>query len=211
LSDPERRHQALAKIPKSAHLTSATNTPGFSRSFGQKGLTSMLRAATISDAAFISGVVITSWRDAYRDFLPSSFLALLDRNPHHDAKSWERRIRETGSLTWIISDDSADVGVLRLIVGASSIPGTDAQLTTLYLLSQARGHGLGSEALAFARAEASRQAAERLGVCVLEGNKGGQRFYERWGARRIGERVTFRLDDQPIMDILYRFDDLTVS
>src|SRR6266849_6731716 len=47
-------------------------------------------------------------------------------------------------------------GVLRLIVGASSVPGTDAQLTTLYLLAEARGHGLGAKALAFAREEASR-------------------------------------------------------
>jgi hypothetical protein len=45
-----------------------------------------------------------------------------------------------------------------------------------------------------------------MGVCVLAGNNAGQRFYERWGARRIGQRVAFRLDDQPIIDILYRFD-----
>jgi len=114
-------------------------------------------------------------------------------------------------VTRIISDGGIDVGVLRLIVGVSSVPGTDAQLTTLYLLSQARGHGLGSDALAFARAEASRQAAGGLGVCVLAGNKAGQRFYERWGARRIGERVAFCLDNQPIMDILYRFADLRFS
>jgi ribosomal protein S18 acetylase RimI-like enzyme len=166
------------------------------------------RVATVRDAAFISRVVIDSWRDAYSDFLPSSFLALLDQNPHHDAKSWERRIGEPGSVTEIISDGSTDVGVLRLTVGASSVPGTEAQLTTLYLLSQARGDGLGSEALAFARTEASRQAARGLGVCVLAGNKAGQRFYEQRGARRIGARVAFCLDDQPIMDILYRFADL---
>jgi GNAT superfamily N-acetyltransferase len=161
------------------------------------------RVATLRDAAFISRVVIDSWRDAYWDFLPSAFLASLDHNPHHDAKSWEHRISEPRSVTQIISDGGIDVGVLRLTVGASSVPGTEAQL-----LSQARGHGLGSEALAFARAEASRQAAGGLGVCVLAGNKAGQRFYERWGARRIGARVVFCIDDQPIMDILYRFADL---
>jgi hypothetical protein len=37
-------------------------------------------------------------------------------------------------VTRIISDGGADVGVLRLIVGGSSVPATDAQLTTLYLL-----------------------------------------------------------------------------
>src|SRR5207248_1232342 len=102
-----------------------------------------------------------------RDFLPLAFLASLDHNPHHDAPSWERRLSEPGSVSWIISDGGNDMGVLRLTVGASSIPGTDAQLTTLYLLSHARGRGLGSQALAFARAEASGQAAGRLGVCVL--------------------------------------------
>jgi ribosomal protein S18 acetylase RimI-like enzyme len=167
----------------------------------------MFRAATIADAGFISRVVVASWRDAYCDFLPSSLLATLNRNPHHDPLSWERRIREPGSVARIIADGGIDVGVVRLVVGGSSVPDTEAQLTTLYLLSQARGHGLGSRALSFALAEASCQGAGRVGVCVLAGNKAGQRFYERRGARRLGEGIAFCLDDQPIMEILYRFGD----
>jgi GNAT superfamily N-acetyltransferase len=135
------------------------------------------------------------------DFLPLPFLASLDQNPHHDGQAWEARIREPGCVTWIISDTGNDVGVLRIAANASSIPGTDSQLTTLYLLRQWRGQGLGSEALAFARAEASRRARPVLGVCVLEGNKTGRRFYEQRGARQIGERVAFRLKE-PIIDIL---------
>jgi diamine N-acetyltransferase len=166
----------------------------------------MLRTATTLDAPFISNVVVSAWQDAYKDFLPPGFLWSLAQNPHHDARSWQHRVSEPGSTTWIISDDGNDAGVMRLIIGASSIPGTEGQLTTLYLLKQARGRGLGSEALAFARAEAARRAPGCMGVCVLAGNNAGQRFYERWGARRIGQRVAFRLDDQPIIDILYRFD-----
>jgi len=114
-------------------------------------------------------------------------------------------------MTWIISDTRNDVGVLRIVTSPSSIPGTDSQLTTLYLLRQSRGHGLGSEALAFARVEAARRARPILGVCVLAGNKMGQAFYERRGARRIGERIAFRLDKEPIIDILYRFGSIVVS
>jgi len=165
----------------------------------------LYRVATIGDAPFISRVVIKSWQDSYRDFLPASLLASLERNPHHDPESWERRLSEAGAVTRIICDGDADVGVLRFTIGASSVPGTDAQLTTLYLLRQARGRGLGSQALAFARTEALRQRAHRLGVCVLAGNHAGQRFYERWGAHRIGEQVAFRLDDKPIFDVQYRF------
>jgi ribosomal protein S18 acetylase RimI-like enzyme len=159
---------------------------------------------------FISRTVISSWQDAYRDFLPCCFLASLHQNAHHDQQAWESKIREPSSVTWIISDTRNDVGVLRIVTSSSSIPGTDTQLTTLYLLRQSRGHGLGSEALALARAEAVRRARPILGVCVLAGNRAGQAFYEQRGARRIGERVAFRLDKEPIIDILYRFDSVTV-
>jgi ribosomal protein S18 acetylase RimI-like enzyme len=166
---------------------------------------------TVHDAVFISRTIISAWQDAYSDFLPWSLLASLDQNAHHDRRAWESRIREPGSVTWIISDTRNDVGVLRIITSVSSIPDTDSQLTTLSLLRQSRGHGLGSEALAFARAEATRRARPILGVCVLAGNKAGQAFYERRGARRIGERVAFRLNKEPIFDILYRFDSVVVS
>src|SRR5437660_12659720 len=101
----------------------------------------MLRAATLGDAAFISRVVITSWQDAYRDFLPSSFLASLVRSPYHDARCWEHRISEHNSFAWIISDGDSDVVVVLIIVGASFILETYAHLSTLLLLYQASGHG----------------------------------------------------------------------
>jgi GNAT superfamily N-acetyltransferase len=168
----------------------------------------LLRVATVDDAVFISRTVMSSWQDAYRDFLPRSFLASLGQNPHHDREAWVSRIKEPGSITWIISNSRDDVGVLRIVTDASSIPGTDSQLATLYLLRQSRGHGLGSAAVAFARTEVSRRGNPILGVCVLAGNKWGQRFYEQRGAQRIGERMAFRLDEEPIMDIVYRFDPI---
>jgi GNAT superfamily N-acetyltransferase len=167
------------------------------------------RLATLSDAKFISRTVISSWQDAYRDFLPRSFLRALAQNPYHDRQSWEARIREPGSATWIISENGYDVGVLRITL-TSSISGTDSQLTTLYLLQQARGHGLGSKALVFARTEVSRLAKPILGVCVLAGNERGRRFYVQRGAHAMGERVAFQLDEQPIIDLLFRFDPVGV-
>jgi GNAT superfamily N-acetyltransferase len=165
------------------------------------------RLATLRDAAFLSKLVIGCWRDAYRDFLPWSLLASLDHDPHHDIQSWERRISEPASVTWIIDDTAGNgIGVLRMTIGASSIPDTDSELTSLYLLSQARGQGIGSNALAFGRVETSRRNTRALGVCVLAGNKGGKQFYERLGARLIGDRVAFSWDDQPIIETLYRLD-----
>ena len=166
---------------------------------------STYRVATVRDAAFISCTVISSWQDAYRDFLPWSFLASLDRDSHHDPGAWESRIKEPASMTWIISDAGHDVGVLRIVTGASSIPDTDSELTRLYLLRHARGRGLGSGALAYARDEASWRAAPVLGICVLAGNKRGKRFCERLGARRLAERVAFRVNEEAIVEVMYEF------
>ena len=164
------------------------------------------RQATVPDADLASRLVIAAWRDAYNGFLPPSLLASLHESPHHDRRSWERRILEPGATTWLISDqEGTDVGVLRIRVGSSSVADTDCELTTLYLLGHARGRGLGSAALAYARAAASRQAARALGLGVLVGNERGQRFYEGHGAYRIGDRVAFQWEGKAIVEVLYRF------
>jgi ribosomal protein S18 acetylase RimI-like enzyme len=153
------------------------------------------RPATVRDAAFISRLVISSWQDAYRGFLPAAFLASLDRNSHHDLQAWESRITKPGSVTWIISDAAgSNVGMLRMTIGRSSIPGTDSELNSLYLLPQARGQGLGSETVVCARAQASRRAAGVLGVCVLAGNKRGHRFLRTTGSApdRQADRLPIR-------------------
>jgi hypothetical protein len=92
------------------------------------------RAAIVGNAAFISRIVVTSWRDASRDLLPWSFLATLDENPHHTPQSWKDRITEPSSVAWIISSETRDaVGVLRVRIGNSSVPETNSELTTPYL------------------------------------------------------------------------------
>jgi ribosomal protein S18 acetylase RimI-like enzyme len=160
----------------------------------------------VHDADLASRLVICAWRDAYKGCLPPSLLASLRDSPHHDRRSWERRILEPDATTWFISDQAGtEVGVLRIRMGTSSVPDTDGELTTLYLLAHARGHGLGSAALVYVRAAASRQGARALGLGVLAGNERGQQFYERHGAYRIGERIAFQWEGNSIVEVLYRF------
>ena len=166
-----------------------------------------VRQASARDARFISGLIVSSWRDAYGSFLSQSLLASLHQNAHHDYLSWERRIREQNAMTWILADDASNnVGVLGITAGVSSIPDTDGELTTLYVALPARSRGLGTEAAALARAEAQRRGARAIGLCLLAGNERGQQFYERLGARLIGSRIAFRWEDEPISELLYRFE-----
>ena len=162
--------------------------------------------ATVHDADLASRLVLCAWRDAYKGFLPPSLLASLHEHPHHDRRSWESRILDPGAATWLISDHAgAGIGVLRIRIARSTVPDTDCELTTLYLLAHVRGQGLGSAALTYARAAASRQGPRALGLGVLAGNQRGQKFYEQRGAYRIGDRVAFQWEGNSIVQILYRF------
>jgi hypothetical protein len=40
----------------------------------------------------------------------------------------------------------------------------------------------------------------------LAGNERGHRFYERYGAYRIADRVAFQWEGNSIVELLYRFD-----
>lgn len=100
-----------------------------------------------------------------------------------------------------------DVGVLRVNTTTSSVPGSDCEVTTLYILPDAcgRGPGCGALILPMHERQHSGKGHESLGLCVLAGNERGQRFYERCGAYRIGERVAFQWEGHSIMEFLYRF------
>jgi ribosomal protein S18 acetylase RimI-like enzyme len=129
----------------------------------------------------------------------------LDENPHHYARSRAARISDRTAVTCMISDRAGDdIGVLRMTIGRSSVPGTAGELTTLYLLPQARGLSIGSNLIACGRAETARQGARVVAVCVLAGNQRGRSFYQRHGAHQIGDRIAFRFEDQPIPEILYQ-------
>ncbi len=160
------------------------------------------RLASAGDAILASRLVVAGWRDSYAGFLPASLLDGLDRNPHHDVEAWRARIADPAARTWIVTEGGGDIGLVRLDLD-SSVPETRSELTTLYIAAERRGMGIGAAALRFATGEAKRLDALPIGICVLSGNAQGRRFYERHGARLIGEREVFEWDGLGFTEAMY--------
>lgn len=161
------------------------------------------RLARADDAPFISRLVIAAWRETYASFLPPTLLAGLEDNPWHDEACWRARIAEPASRVWVLPDAAGqDAGVLRLTRDESAVPGTRAEMTTLYLAPQARGRGAGAAALAFLREAAA--GLGPVGICVLAGNDRGEAFYRRQGALFVAEAVAFEWEGAAIMERQYR-------
>lgn len=160
------------------------------------------RPAVATDAAAASRIVIDGWCETYAGFLPAGLLAGLEASRYHDVQSWAGRIAEGGC--WMLERAGAMQGILRISFAESCVPGTEAELTTLYVAAGARGQGLGGQAIGFARAQAAARGTAGLGVCVLAGNQRGEAFYRRHGARFVAEAIAFDWNGVPVRERQFR-------
>ncbi len=141
---------------------------------------------------------------------PAGLLASLPDSPYHNASAWAGRI--AGGGCWVLQDAAGGMrGILRLSFAESCVPGTQAELTTLYVAAGARGQGLGAMAVGFALAQAAARGVAGLGVCVLTGNHRGEAFYRRHGARLVAEATAFDWNGMPIRERQFRLDAPTVA
>lgn len=74
-------------------------------------------------------------------------------------------------------------------------------LEDLFVLPDARRHGLGSLAFRFLAAEALRRGCGRLEWVVLDWNQLAVDFYDKLGARRMTEWYTYRLTAEQLREI----------
>jgi GNAT superfamily N-acetyltransferase len=79
-------------------------------------------------------------------------------------------------------------------------------LEDLFVLPEARRHGVGSAVFRFLAAEAVRRGCGRMEWVVLDWNQLAIDFYERLGARRMSDWYTYRLAADQLREIADRQD-----
>ncbi len=142
----------------------------------------------IEDARGVAEVNAASWRAAYQDLLPRSFLSSLDVNTM--AGTWRQRIRRGEVRKWVVDVEGtvwayATAGPCR---DPDMEPGFCGEIYELYVHPQAWKMGMGHALMSRAW-----RALEREGVLwgvlwVLEANGEARAFYERNGLQHDGQR-----------------------
>ena len=134
------------------------------------------------------------WTAHYTSMLAPGQTAYMLEHFHSEA-TIRAEISEQGYAYFLISDGQVDVGYIGILNEGETL-----YLSKLYVLSSARGAGLGRRAMDFvtARARAAGCRAIRLGVNKM--NTGTIAAYERLGFRITGEVLTeigggFVMDD----------------
>jgi ribosomal protein S18 acetylase RimI-like enzyme len=164
-----------------------------------------------TDAEDLARVHVSSWRETYRGLLADAFLARMSEPGF--ARRFRRALTYPGdSFTLAAADRHGLVGYAqggpsrRDASGLAN--GGEAEITTLYVLRQAQGHGLGKRLMSETARTLAAQGATSLMISVLRDNIRARGFYEHLG----GEPEAARQEPGPggrlLFEVAYRWRDI---
>lgn len=147
-----------------------------------------LRRATESDLGAVAEIHVESWRAAYRGIVPDSILE--DLSVEDRVATWHDWYSHPGSEVWLALRSDRPVAFSRLLTASAANRGRAgaAEITHLYVLSNAVGGGFGRALFTQMVAEARVKGFGSIELWVLEANERARRFYERFGLRPDGAR-----------------------
>jgi GNAT superfamily N-acetyltransferase len=143
-----------------------------------------IRTATLEDAGSISRVHIESWRTAYRQIVPDSYLAGL--NAEERTTRWREHLNSAGRVL-VAEQDGEIVGFINGGPIREPLHGCDAELYAIYLLPQAQNKRIGTALLVELAKRLDEDGFQSMAVWVLEANAAAG-FYARSGAARIAAK-----------------------
>jgi GNAT superfamily N-acetyltransferase len=165
-----------------------------------------IRAAGPADAAAIALLHWQGWRTTYADLMPAELIAR--RSLARRLGEWGRRLQESG-IAFLAEDER---GIARGFAHATPPrnpppgPPLDLEIGYLYVDPKAKGQGLG-RALVGTVAEAALAGGLRSAFVVVFAGNPAAAFYERAGARLVGEQP-FELEGWRGSDLFFVWDDL---
>ena len=166
----------------------------------------VVRPAVLADAPDIARAHVEAWQSAYVGLVPQKTLDGL--STERRAVYWSRRLAEQGAdRTWVAERDGRIVG----FVGTgrpddSELPPGTAEVQAIYLVSSARGLGLGRLLLETAVGDLVERDFSGAILWVFAANERARHFYDVAGWRPDGTAQMLDFDGHRIEEIRYRID-----
>jgi GNAT superfamily N-acetyltransferase len=141
----------------------------------------LVRPTTIADWQMLREIRLQGLKDA-----PDAFSSTYAGESAFDDSVWHQRAARDGSFIAFIPEASTP-GAAGLAGGYQEAPGV-VELVSMFVRSQARGHGVGEALIDAVVAWASAKNATSVHLWVTETNKPALRLYERCGFTPTDER-----------------------
>jgi ribosomal protein S18 acetylase RimI-like enzyme len=169
----------------------------------------IIRAATVDDCDSIAEVHVTSWQESYPGLIPQQVLDALsvpDRNA-----AWREIFAGLRSYPiYVAENEGRIIGFGAGGLCRSEALGQEMEIYAIYLLLRAQRQGTGSRLLTTIVRDFIAHGKRSAGLWVMRDNAVARRFYERFGAVIVAERVEHRPGyDRP--EVGYAWPDLRCS
>jgi L-amino acid N-acyltransferase YncA len=168
-----------------------------------------VRAATLEDADAIAEVHVISWQESYRGLIPQS---VLDTLSIPDRKvAWRNVFAHLGRYpVYVVEEERQILGFGNGGACRSEALGQEMEVYAIYLLARAQRQGIGSKLLRAVMSDFVVDGKKSAGLWVLRDNAIARKFYEKFGALPVGERIEHRPEyDRP--EVGYAWPDLKRS
>ena len=160
-----------------------------------------------SDAEDLARVHVASWRETYRGLLADAFLARMSEPGF--ARRFRRGLTDPGGgVTLAAGGRHGLVGYAQGGTSRREIAG-EAEISTLYVLRQAQGEGLGKQLMAAMARALAAQGARSLMISVLRDNIRARGFYEHLGGQPEAPRREPGPGGGLLYEVAYRWPDIT--
>ena len=168
----------------------------------------LIRAAQLNDAAAIARVHVDSWRAAYRDILPASFLAELSYAARE--QRWREWWTQADPQRWLfVAED--DAGRIIGFAGGGperdAIPGYGGEVYAIYLAPETFRRGIGRRLMAVGAGKLIDQGFGAGLVWALEDNRAARAFYEALGGQLMGAKPV-TIGGSTLTEVAYGWSDL---
>lgn len=165
-----------------------------------------IRPGTGDDLFEIAGVLVDTWRSAFRGLLADDFLDGMSREDQ--AVRHARRMGAPG-VNYLVAVEPSEGGIVGFAnfgPGRGTVPADLHEIYALYVRAEYQGVGIGTALVSTAARHCAQQGAKSLFAWVLSGNP-SRKFYERLGAKAV-ETSSIWLDNRHYDQVAYLWDDI---
>lgn len=156
-----------------------------------------IRKASPIDYLDIASIHLTSWHAAYADLLPESYREQKN-NLADKTKMWKALLSHSNVMVWIAYDEKhSNLGFIGYFA-----QNNDYEITTLYVLPEHQGLGIGAKLMQISVQQILASASHaNFYLWVLENNTPAIRFYEKLNFVPNGEKSEELYENTKIVDI----------
>ncbi|MFJ7979571.1 GNAT family N-acetyltransferase [Lysinibacillus xylanilyticus] len=164
-----------------------------------------IRKANSQDAQGIGKVHVDSWRTTYKGILPDDFLNNLSYEQRTEL--WKKNISDATNYVLVAENEQNEIiGFATGGTRKTNLVPNATDLTSIYLLEEYQGMGIGQQLLKEIFAYFKLKGYEKVFVEVLADNK-TRNFYEYYGAQYVNN-IEIKIGGKVLEELIYVWNDI---